>query len=197
MTDHVLEVAETIQTASIVSNPSAAHDINPSTAASEKQPVVAAPASDAGSLSSDIVDPSRVIRPIRRRQTLPPLPDLRFEQSYLASIKDADTWGRVAWITVRDQVCTADGSSEDENLWMKQSFGTAWLTINLSPAGPSPSHPRHSLDTRALRLALLEPQCLAQRTHSGKQNPQVVVWGQQLEAAAGGLDQGPQADFPC
>lgn len=125
MTDHVLEVAETIQTASIVSNPSAAHDINPSTAASEKQPVVAAPASDAGSLSSDIVDPSRVIRPIRRRQTLPPLPDLRFEQSYLASIKDADTWGRVAWITVRDQVCTADESSKDENLRMKHSFGTA------------------------------------------------------------------------
>lgn len=125
MTDHVLEVAETIQAASIVSNPSAAHDINPSTAASEKQPVVAAPASDAGSLSSDIVDPSRVIRPIRRRQTLPPLPDLRFEQSYLASIKDADTWGRVAWITVRDQVCTADESSENENLRMHHSFGTA------------------------------------------------------------------------
>ncbi|KAJ5381307.1 uncharacterized protein N7496_003735 [Penicillium cataractarum] len=104
MTDHILEVAETIQTASIVSHPSAAHDINPSTAASEKLPVVAAPASDAGSLSSDIVDPSRVIRPLRRRQTLPPLPDLRFEQSYLASLKDADTWGRVAWITVRDQV---------------------------------------------------------------------------------------------
>lgn len=104
MTDHVLEVAETIQTASIVSHPSAAHDINPSTAASEKVPVVAAPASDAGSLSSDIVDPSRVIRPLRRRQTLPPLPDLRFEQSYLASLKDADTWGRVAWITIRDQV---------------------------------------------------------------------------------------------
>jgi hypothetical protein len=104
MSDHILEVAETIQTASIVSHPSAAHDINPPTAASEKQPVVAAPASDAGSLSSDIVDPSRVIRPLRRRQTLPPLPDLRFEQSYLASLKDADTWGRVAWITVRDQV---------------------------------------------------------------------------------------------
>ncbi|KAJ5176940.1 uncharacterized protein N7482_002817 [Penicillium canariense] len=104
MADHILEVAETIQSASIVSNPSAAHDINPATAASEKQPVVAAPASDAGSLSSDIVDPSRVIRPIRRRHTLPPLPDLRFEQSYLASLKDADTWGRVTWITVRDQV---------------------------------------------------------------------------------------------
>ncbi|KAJ5735944.1 hypothetical protein N7540_007789 [Penicillium herquei] len=104
MADHTLEIPEIIQTASIQSHPSAAHDINPSTAASEKRPVVAAPASDAGSLSSDIVDESRVIRPLRRHQTLPPLPDLRFEQSYLASLKDADTWGRVAWITIRDQV---------------------------------------------------------------------------------------------
>ncbi|KAJ5573666.1 uncharacterized protein N7459_008093 [Penicillium hispanicum] len=104
MADHALEVPETIQASSIKTHPSPAHDVNPATAASEKQPVVAAPASEAGSLSSDIVDPNRMIRPIRRRQTLPPLPDLRFEQSYLASLKDADTWGRVAWITVRDQV---------------------------------------------------------------------------------------------
>lgn len=104
MANPALEIPEAIQAAHIRSNPSSAHDINPSTAASEKHPVVAAPASDAGSLPSDFVDPSRVIRPVRRRQTLPPLPDLRFEQSYLASIKDADTWGRVAWITVRDQV---------------------------------------------------------------------------------------------
>ena len=102
--NHALEVAGTIQTSTIRSNPSPTHDINPATAASEKQPVTAAPSSEAGSLPSDIVDPSRVIQPVRRRQTLPPLPDLRFEQSYLASIKDADTWGRVAWITVRDQV---------------------------------------------------------------------------------------------
>lgn len=104
MAEHALEVPETIQTASINKHPSAAYDINPSTAASEKIPVVESPASDAGSLSSDLVDESRQIRPVRRRQTLPPLPDLRFEQSYLASLKDADTWGRVAWITVRDQV---------------------------------------------------------------------------------------------
>ncbi|KAJ5619005.1 hypothetical protein N7510_002989 [Penicillium lagena] len=104
MADHALGIAETIQTASIKRHPSPTHDINPSTAASEKQPVVAAPASDAGSISSDIVDESRVIRPLRRQQTLPPLPDLRFEQSYLASLKGAETWGRVGWITVRDQV---------------------------------------------------------------------------------------------
>lgn len=104
MADHTLDIPELLQSASIKRHPSPAHDINPSTAASEKQPVVADPASDAASIASDIVDPSRVIRPVRRRQTLPPLPDLRFEQSYLASIKDADTWGRVAWITIRDQV---------------------------------------------------------------------------------------------
>ncbi|KAF3395734.1 hypothetical protein F1880_007108 [Penicillium rolfsii] len=146
MADHILEVPETIQTASIVSHPSAAHDINPSTAASEKQPVVAAPASDAGSLSSDIVDPSRVIRPLRRRQTLPPLPDLRFEQSYLASLKDADTWGRVAWITVRDQVwgtymklsdethsddCVTDSSCFHLQVLLPLIQGTVW-TLALS-----------------------------------------------------------------
>ncbi|KAJ5536354.1 hypothetical protein N7513_009540 [Penicillium frequentans] len=93
MAGHTLEIPEIIQTASIQHNPSAEHDINPATAASEKYPVVEAPASEAGSLASDIVDEHRVIRPVRRHQTLPPLPDLRFEQSYLASLKDADTWG--------------------------------------------------------------------------------------------------------
>lgn len=104
MTDPALQIAETIQTSTIKRHPSPRHDLNPSTAASEKQPVVTSPGSDAGSIPSDIVDESRVIRPVRRRPTLPPMPDLRFEQSYLASIKDADTWGRVTWITVRDQV---------------------------------------------------------------------------------------------
>lgn len=104
MTDPALQIPEVIQSSTVRRNPSPKHDLNPATAASEKRPVVAGPASDAGSISSGIVDPSRMIRPVRRRQTLPPMPDLRFEQSYLASIKDADTWGRVAWITIRDQV---------------------------------------------------------------------------------------------
>lgn len=108
MTDPALQIPEVIQSSTIRRNPSPRHDLNPATAASEKQPVTTGPASDAGSIPSDIVDPSRVIRPVRRRQTLPPMPDLRFEQSYLASIKDADTWGRVAWITVRDQVRRVD-----------------------------------------------------------------------------------------
>lgn len=101
-----MEIPEIIQSASINRNPDPAHDVNPSTAASEKQPVVIGPDSDSetSSIASDIIHPSRAIRPVHRNQTLPPLPDLRFEQSYLASIKDAETWGRVAWITTRDQV---------------------------------------------------------------------------------------------
>lgn len=46
-----------------------------------------------------------VIRPLPRRPSLPPLPDLRFEQSYLASIAGAETYWRIAYITTRDQVC--------------------------------------------------------------------------------------------
>ncbi|KAL4883291.1 hypothetical protein BJY04DRAFT_185281 [Aspergillus karnatakaensis] len=104
MTDPAIQIAETIQTASVNRAPSAAHDLNPPTSSSEKKPVVELTPSDADSIPSDVVDQHRVLRPAARRHTLPPLPDLRFEQSYLASIRGADTWGRVAWITVRDQV---------------------------------------------------------------------------------------------
>ncbi|OJJ48854.1 hypothetical protein ASPZODRAFT_111051 [Penicilliopsis zonata CBS 506.65] len=105
MEDPAIQIAETIQTASIKRDPSPAHDINPPTAASEKKPVVQDDAqSEAASIASDVVDPRHMIRPVPRRHNLPPLPDLRFEQSYLASLKGADTWGRVAWITFRDQV---------------------------------------------------------------------------------------------
>lgn len=104
MDNPALGIAETIQTASVKRDPSPTHDINPSTtAADEKKPVERAP-SPAPSIPSDVVDPSRVIRPISRRKNLPPLPDLRFEQSYLASLKGAESWGRIAWITIRDQV---------------------------------------------------------------------------------------------
>ncbi|KAL2825612.1 hypothetical protein BDW59DRAFT_71503 [Aspergillus cavernicola] len=103
MTDPAIQLAETIQTASLNRAPSAARDVNPPTSTSEKKPLVDLTPSDAGSIPSDIVD-HRALRPAARRPTLPPLPDLRFEQSYLASLRGADTWGRVAWITIRDQV---------------------------------------------------------------------------------------------
>ncbi|KAI9040238.1 DUF1770 domain-containing protein [Aspergillus affinis] len=97
-----LDLPETLQSASINPDPSPSHDLNPSTAASEKEPVaeVEETPSEPDSIPSDIVDPRRSIQPVSRRHNLPPLPDLRFEQSYLASIRDADTYGRVAWITV-------------------------------------------------------------------------------------------------
>jgi len=105
-----LEIAETIQTAHINRSPSPAHDINPSTAASQRYPVSihARPRRDDFDASLDDEDeediPFSTIKPRRRSANLPPMPDLRFEQSYLNSISKAETWGAVAWITARDQV---------------------------------------------------------------------------------------------
>jgi hypothetical protein len=124
MSDSVpIQIAETIQTASIKRDPSPAHDLNPGTAASTKQPVSAHPIptsissprlskypDDDYGLDEEEEDceekiPYSVIKPIPRRRSFGPLPDLRFEQSYLASISGAETKWRVAWITIRDQVC--------------------------------------------------------------------------------------------
>ncbi|CAK7242223.1 MAG: hypothetical protein STHCBS139747_003704 [Sporothrix thermara] len=150
-----LQLAETIQTAHIVHDPSIERDMAPSTAADVREPVVvdsaseyklrrqqqqqAAQALDEDPLELDPLDdedddddddddddeddedsPYSVIRPWdpatdraghgrlsrqpRPHQQLPPLPDLRFEQSYLRSIAAADTWWKVALITTRDQV---------------------------------------------------------------------------------------------
>lgn len=114
-----LEIASTIQTASINRAPSPSHDLDPSTAASEKIPVKLSQTHTAESEASldkyayddeDGIDedeediPYDVLRPVPRRGSFPPLPDLRFEQSYLASISKADTKWKVVLITVRDQV---------------------------------------------------------------------------------------------
>ncbi|KAI4250040.1 MAG: hypothetical protein LQ352_005425 [Teloschistes flavicans] len=100
MADPVVDIASAIQSASLKRHPSPAHDLNPSTAASKKQPV-----SPTTSISSDASTiPESVLKPIPRRANLPPLPDMRFEQSYLASLQGAESWWRIAWITGRDQV---------------------------------------------------------------------------------------------
>jgi len=112
-----LQVAETLQTAHINWQPSAAHDANPSTAASRKEPVTldekrnplfpdeGIDESDEESSSSDEDDvPYSTLRRKPRQAHLPPIPDLRYEQSYLHSIRNADTWWKVALITTRDQV---------------------------------------------------------------------------------------------
>ncbi|KAF2719680.1 DUF1770-domain-containing protein [Polychaeton citri CBS 116435] len=107
--DVALQAAELLQTASIKHHPSPEHDINPSTAASKKHPVHLdhSPTASEIDATSDVDEdeiPISILRPQPRKSQLPPLPDLRFEQSYLASIKDTKSGWGVAYITVRDQV---------------------------------------------------------------------------------------------
>lgn len=111
-----IQVAETIQTAHINHHPSPEHDINPSTSASFKLPVEVDAHASLDDLDGvdgdDVVDaaaadevPLDILRPAPRRSQMPPLPDLRFEQSYLASISSAADWKGVAFITLKDHVC--------------------------------------------------------------------------------------------
>jgi len=111
------ELASVIQSAHIEHQPSVAHDVNPSTAASEKIPAeivsddhehdvhdlddTSSHTSDTSTIPSDIVRQRPRQSPGGHRL---PLPDLRFEQTYLASLKNADTTGKVVYITIRDQV---------------------------------------------------------------------------------------------
>lgn len=100
----VSELASTLQFGSINRHPSPRHDLNPSTAASAKQPVTLDKHADIDSDVDEDEIPVSVLDPVPRKQTMPPLPDLRFEQSYLKSIEKAESWQGVAWITLRDQV---------------------------------------------------------------------------------------------
>ncbi len=106
-----MEIASTLQGASIKRHPSPRHDINPSTAASQRVPVTIDADADPDAHSDVGEDeiPISVLNPVPRRQTMPPLPDLRFEQSYLKSISKAESWKGVLWITFRDQVDTLIG----------------------------------------------------------------------------------------
>jgi len=106
MSDIVSQIYEASQITTINTHPSPSHASTSSTTASQRQPlhVLERIPSEAGSISTGIVDSSRIVKPPSRRRPLPPLPDLRFQQSYLASLKGADSWGRIAWITVRDQI---------------------------------------------------------------------------------------------
>ena len=104
--DAAIQAAETIQTAHINKHPDR-QDMAPSTAADSKQRVEIDETIDLDDVSDADEDeiPVSILRPTPRRPQMPPLPDLRFEQSYLASIKDAKGWQGVTFITLRDQVC--------------------------------------------------------------------------------------------
>lgn len=70
--DIPMQIAETIQTAHINREPSAAHDINPSTAADTREPVQLEDRKVEDDDDDDI--PTSVLRPLRRFDHLPPLP---------------------------------------------------------------------------------------------------------------------------
>ncbi|KND95018.1 hypothetical protein TOPH_00467 [Tolypocladium ophioglossoides CBS 100239] len=103
------ELASTIQAGHIRTDPDPRLDIAPSTAADKKQTVTLESSrfSDVDDALDDDDDedvPYSVLRPAPRNHNLPALPDLRFEQSYLHSISNADTWWKVLLITARDQI---------------------------------------------------------------------------------------------
>ena len=93
------EAASTVQAGHINMYPDPELDITPSTAAEKKE--VVSP-KDHRDPEEDV--PYSLLRPASRKQNMPPLPDLRFEQSYLQSLSAADTWWKVLMITTRDQV---------------------------------------------------------------------------------------------
>lgn len=99
-----LEFASTIQTASLQRDPSPHHDLNPSTAADTRKPIRRPSSSD---IDSDDEIPLSALDPAPRHRGghhLPPLPDLRFEQSYLKSISACSSNWSVAYVTLRDQL---------------------------------------------------------------------------------------------
>ncbi|KAF2492460.1 DUF1770-domain-containing protein [Lophium mytilinum] len=101
-----MEIASAIQSASINRHPDPAHDINPSTAASQKQPVTISSSPAESDVAEDEI-PVSILNPVPRRAAMPPLPDMRFEQSYLKRIEKAESWQGVLWITFRDEVVFA------------------------------------------------------------------------------------------
>ncbi|KAI1823077.1 hypothetical protein F4861DRAFT_540380 [Xylaria intraflava] len=105
------QLADMIQTAHLGRDPSSRHDANPSSRHPRRNRRYE---DDMDDIDIDDEDDDEDIplsvlvrprdAPRRRTQSFPPMPDLRFEQSYLHSISGAKTWWGVAFITVRDQV---------------------------------------------------------------------------------------------
>lgn len=95
MSSFATQAAETFQTAHLRQNPDPRHDINPS----KRSPASLGVDSD----SEDDDDTTYALQKPQSKP-FPPIPDLRFEQSYLHSISKAETWWEVLFITVKDQV---------------------------------------------------------------------------------------------
>lgn len=124
-------------------------------------------------VDDDVIEED-VLRPLPRRKSFGPLPDLRFEQSYLRSIEHAESnWG-VAAITLRDQVfgyfilfhvaiaiarhvCTKSSAIQRERGMLS------------SDAGSATASPRNDLVSPPIRLATLEPRDAIEWTDRGCQ----------------------------
>jgi hypothetical protein len=119
----------------IVYSPSPSRDIAPSTSVDTKIPVY----HDIDDFDSDS-DGDHYSR--HRRRPLPPLPDLRFEQSYMASIAPANgVWWKILLITIKDQVFMPLLQGLGFNLAL---FGWRWWNrgIKFSGAGLGGRFPR-------------------------------------------------------
>ena len=117
------EIASLLQSSSVNKNPDPSKDLSPSTAASKKTPVQPSvaqahhrprrtrsrsskrlPTSSASGECSGEDIPISILQPLPRTQTHFPLPDLRFEQSYLSRINTCSSTWSIAWVTFLDQV---------------------------------------------------------------------------------------------
>jgi hypothetical protein len=148
--DAPIEIASLLQSASLKRHPSPAHDLNPSTAASEKQPVRLSSHADPDA-DSDVAEdeiPISLLDPVQRRSTMPPLPDMRFEQSYLKSIEKAESWQGVLWITLRDQVRTG---------------ARLGFVVLLTVVGGDVFRARRAVESATPRLAVLQSLIQVQR----------------------------------
>lgn len=95
--DIPMQIAETIQTAHIKREPSAAHDINPSTAADTREPVDLEDkrglsihhSGDEDEDEDDDEIPVSVLRPQRRFSHLPPIPSVSHAPNMLNPRPDA------------------------------------------------------------------------------------------------------------
>lgn len=137
MSSLATQAAETLQTAHLKRNPDPKRDVNPSTASAQRVPA---------SIDYDSDEDAFAIRK-RPAKHFPPIPDLRFEQSYLNSISKAETWWQVLFITVKDQVSSPARSN------------MAGCPSLIHPPGRVPSASGVPLEHHALRVAGLESEC--------------------------------------
>lgn len=159
--DIPMQVAETIQTAHINREPSAAHDINPSTAADTRVPVQL----DDKKVEQDYEDdiPTSVLRPRRRFSHLPPLPCVRSPPP-----RPPTPISRMGWYFLREHILTLEtlqGPTVRAELFTqhtrRQVMVDDSIHHNKGSAGDAPAA-RSRVQPRLVRLGMLEQECSIQ-----------------------------------